>query len=67
MKDINKVLKDVLDYLDDNWDGTEDDAEDGYWEEMRRLHGPIVDYRMEAYHDVRVYEDGYEDRMYIGD
>lgn len=64
-------IEDVMDYLAKFWDGTEEDdgtAEfDGYWEEMHRLHGAIVEYRMEAYHDVKVYEDGYEDRMYIGD
>ena len=30
-------------------------------------HGKVVDYRMEAYCDVMVYEDGYEERYYIGD
>lgn len=30
-------------------------------------HGKVVDTRFEAYHDVTVYEDGYEDRFYIGE
>lgn len=30
-------------------------------------HGDSVDFRQEAYHDVTVYEDGYEDMYYIGD
>lgn len=30
-------------------------------------HGDQVDFRQEAYHDVAVYEDGYEDMFYIGD
>ena len=30
-------------------------------------HGPVVAARMEAYHDVTVYADGYEDWYYIGD
>ena len=30
-------------------------------------HGKVVDYRFEPYHDVTVYEDGYEDWFYIGD
>lgn len=60
-------LEDLFRYLDENWDGTEEEPSSGYWEEMYRLHGPVVDYRMESYHDVRVYEDGYEERMYIGD
>ena len=32
-----------------------------------KLHGPVVDSRMEPYHDVTVYADGYEDWRYIGD
>ena len=34
---------------------------------MERLHGKCIDFRMEAYHNVHVYEDGYEDWDYIGD
>lgn len=34
---------------------------------MEKLHGKVVETRMEPYHDVTVYEDGYEDRYYIGD
>ena len=30
-------------------------------------HGDQVDFRQEAYHDVTVYEDGYEEMFYIGD
>lgn len=30
-------------------------------------HGALVDYRFEAYCDVFVYEDGYEERFYIGE
>ena len=30
-------------------------------------HGRIVDTRFDAYHDVTVYEDGHEERYYIGD
>ena len=30
-------------------------------------HGAVIERRMEAYHDVIVYEDGYEERFYIGD
>lgn len=32
-----------------------------------KLHGKVVGTRMEAYHDVTIYEDGYEDWYYIGD
>lgn len=30
-------------------------------------HGKCVDYRQEAFHDVHVFEDGHEERTYIGD
>lgn len=30
-------------------------------------HGKVVEVRQEAYHDVTVYEDGYEERFYIGE
>lgn len=30
-------------------------------------HGKVVEYRQEAYCDVKVYEDGYEERFYIGE
>lgn len=30
-------------------------------------HGKCVDYRFEPYHDVYIYEDGFEDYVYIGD
>jgi len=30
-------------------------------------HGKIIDTHFEAFHDVTVYEDGYEERFYIGD
>ncbi len=32
-----------------------------------KLHGKVVGFRMDPYHDVTIYEDGYEDRYYIGD
>ena len=31
------------------------------------MHGKLIEYRFEAYHDVKVYEDGYEEWYYIGD
>lgn len=30
-------------------------------------HGNLVEYRFDAYHDVKVYEDGYVESFYIGD
>ena len=35
--------------------------------EPRMPHGAVVERRMEAFHDVVVYEDGYEERYYICD
>ena len=42
---------------------------EGALEKIRKYkpHGDRVDFRQEAYHDVTVYEDGYEDMYYIGD
>ena len=34
---------------------------------MEKIHGKVVETRMEPYHDGTVYEDGYEDWFYIGD
>lgn len=34
---------------------------------MEKIHGKVVSSRFEPYHDVTVYEDGYEDWLYIGD
>lgn len=34
---------------------------------LEQLHGKIVGARTEPYHDVTVYEDGYEDWFYIGE
>ena len=34
---------------------------------MEQIHGEVISSRMEPYHDVTVYEDGYEDWYYIGD
>lgn len=34
---------------------------------MEKLHGKVVETRMEPFYDVTVYEDGYEDRYYVGD
>jgi hypothetical protein len=30
-------------------------------------HGRCIDIRLDAYNDVYVFEDGYEERFYIGD
>ena len=36
-------------------------------DEITGEHGKMIDYRFEAYYDVKVYEDGYEEWFYIGD
>lgn len=60
---IEKALKDLVAYMDD---GDENHFKD--WEEPTPSeHGKVVDYRCEAFYDVTVYEDGYEDRYYVGD
>lgn len=35
--------------------------------EISGIHGKLVEYRFDAYHDVKVYEDGYVEKYYIGD
>lgn len=30
-------------------------------------HGRCIGYRQDAYHDVHIFEDDYEEKMYIGD
>lgn len=36
-------------------------------EYIHPVHGRVVGTRFDAYHDVTVYEDGHEERYYIGD
>lgn len=35
--------------------------------ESTSKHGKVVEYRFDAYNDIKVYEDGHEERYYIGD
>ena len=53
---LSKDISDALDLLD------QDAAP-----EIVGEHGRVVERRQEAYHDVIVYEDGYEESYYIGD
>lgn len=32
-----------------------------------KIHGKVVERRFGAYHDINIYEDGYEEYIYIGD
>lgn len=47
------------------WEYTEEELK--AMPEVVGEHGKCIDYRQEAYHDVHVFEDGYEERFYIGD
>ena len=37
------------------------------WNTQVGEHGEIVSFRQEAFYDITVYADGYEDRFYVGD
>lgn len=58
MSDIDIALGIVTGELED---------ESGPVEYRDPVHGRIVKTRFDPYHDVKVYEDGYEERYYIGD
>ena len=47
------------------WEYTDEDL--AAMPETTGEHGRCIGYRQEAYHDVHVFEDGYEERFYIGD
>ncbi len=53
------------------WEYTEEEIkalpDPDYTDVIKYPHGRVVDTRMEPYHDVTVYEDGYEDWYYLGD
>lgn len=55
-----KAFSDALEYLET---GKAPDT----WSDDPGPHGDVVEYRQDAYHDVKVYEDGYEEFFYIGD
>lgn len=56
-----------VDGLDDYWEAFDYYDEDAVDEYRHPIHGRIVDVRFDAYHDVTVYEDGFEERNYIGE
>ena len=56
-----------VDGLDDPYEAFDYCEESKQKEYAHPVHGKIVDIRFEAYHDVTVYEDGHEERFYIGD
>ena len=66
MTDNEKAFRDLYAYMED---GDESHFKD--WGETKtpneKLHGKVIECRCEAFHDVTVYEDGYEEYNYIGD
>ena len=58
--DIDTILNDLFNYF-------ETEQLPDYWGKDPGPHGEVVEYRFDAYHDVKVYEDGYEEFFYIGD
>lgn len=49
------------------WLDGDEHALDNWPEQEESEHGPVVEYRQDAYNDYIVYADGYEERFYIGD
>ena len=61
-KTADDAVKDLLAWMDGD-----EHALDGWNEPAEGEHGPVVMYRQDAYHDVLIYADGFEERFYIGD
>lgn len=61
--DAWEVISQVLDYFNTGKEPTfkSEPTPD------EKAHGKVVGFRRTAYHDITVYEDGYEDWYYIGD
>lgn len=59
---VDDAVNDLLAW----WNGDEH-ALDNWPEPQESEHGPVIGYRQDAYHDVIVYADGYEEKFYIGD
>lgn len=49
------------------WLDGDEHALDAWPEPEIGVHGRLLTVRQEAYHDIYVYEDGFEERDYIGD
>lgn len=64
-----EMFKDIMDYLDspELGENSPEFGESAYWSKFYEEHGAFVEVRQEAYCDVKIYEDGYEERYYIGD
>ena len=61
-----ELFQDIMDFLDGKIDSPEA-GKSAYWEKFYQQHGALVEVRQEAYYDVKIYEDGFEERYYIGD
>ena len=57
---------DAVNYLLAWLDGDEH-ALDGWPVPAESEHGPVIGYRQDAYNDITVFADGFEERFYIGD
>lgn len=61
---IDQIVTALIDFMDgkiDEWPWPQTESD------MERQHGPVVAIYWTEYHNVTVYEDGYEDMDYIGD
>lgn len=60
--DVDDVLNDLLAWLDGD-----EHALDGWPVPAESEHGPVIGYRQDAYNDITVFADSFEERFYIGD
>lgn len=49
------------------WLNGDEHALDGWPVPAESEHGPVIGYRQDAYNDITIYADGFEERFYIGD
>lgn len=56
------AVNDLLAWLDGD-----EHALDGWPVPAESEHGPAISYRQDAYNDITVFADGFEERFYIGD
>lgn len=62
------VKQDLSKEMEFPWDYTDEEIEDEKNTDWSKSpHGKPIGTRFDPYHDVTVYEDGYEERYYIGD
>lgn len=56
------AVNDLLAWLDGD-----EHALDGWPVPAESEHGPVIGYRQDAYNDIMIHADGFEERFYIGD